>query len=298
MNISNRCAGRLPMVARRSIMYGFLSCALFCACGGAIVSQAGMPQPAVVYYGQARDSFGWPYRAGADVVLRVGTNEIARHSIAGSLAPGVNFALHVPIDDGRSGTLYVRYAATTGAVATVVVVDGRGERTILENAAMPPIGKPGDVMRINVTAGQDEDGDGIPDEWEWELVRWANDPAYATLQDVRPGDDYDGDGVSNLDEYRAGTFAFLDYDKFSAEAFRKAANGRVGIDVLTIPGKAYRIESAPIGVVAGGYAWNAAACALTETGELRQSAAEGTGDWLTFFVSAPDSNLVWRLKVE
>lgn len=273
-----------------------------CAAAGILLAPgagtAGMPQPAVVYYGQARDSFGWPYREGADVVLRAGTNEIARHSIAGSLSPGVNFALHAPIDDGRDGTPYVRYAATTGAVASIVVVDGRGERAILENAGMPPIGKPGEVVRINVTAGLDADGDGIPDEWEWELIRWANDPALGSIHDVRPGDDYDGDGVSNLDEYRAGTFAFLDYDKFSAEAFWQAANGRLGIDFLTVPGKAYWIESASIGLIEGGFRWEAAAYSPTESGDWREGPVEGTGDWMTFFVAAGESNLAWRLKVE
>ncbi|HOY58074.1 MAG TPA: hypothetical protein PK640_08040, partial [Verrucomicrobiota bacterium] len=56
-------------------------------------SHAGLPQPLCVFYGQARDGYGLPYRADADVILLRGTNEIARQTINGSLAPGVNFAL-------------------------------------------------------------------------------------------------------------------------------------------------------------------------------------------------------------
>ena len=272
---------------------------LLAACLPAFLAGAGMPQPTVVYYGQALDSYGWPYRDGADVILRVGTNEIARHSISGALAPGVNFILHAPVDDGRDGTPYVRYAVTTGSVVSIVVSDGRGERLVMENASLPPIEKPGEFLRVNVTAGVDADGDGIPDEWEWELIRWANDPAFTSLQDVRPQDDFDGDGVSNGDEYRAGTFAFLDYDKFSAERFQKAANGRLRVDFLTVPGKAYRIERAPIGTANGAFDWEGGEFSKTENGDLQSLPAEGTGDWLSFFVSPPGgSNCVWRLRVE
>jgi hypothetical protein len=259
---------------------------------------AGVPQPAVVFYGQAVDAYGWPYRADADVILRVGTNDVARHSIAGSLAPGVNFALHVPIDDGRDGKPYVQYAATTGAVVSIAVVDGAGERFIMENASLPPVPAAGSIVRVNVTAGTDADADGIPDEWEWELIRWANDPAFASLADVRPGDDFDGDGISNLDEYRAGTFAFLHYDSFSAEAFHKAPNGRLGIDFLTVPGKVYRIQCAPLGLVDGAWAWAGCEFSATSTGALQTGPVEGTGQWQSFYVSPPESNVVWRLTVE
>lgn len=259
---------------------------------------AGMPQPMIILYGQARDPFGWPYARGADVILRAGTNEIVRHTIAGSLAPGVNFALHVPIDDGRTLRSYVYYALTTGAVFSVVVQDGLGEHPILEHGTLPSIPRPGDIVHVNITAGLDSDGDGIPDEWEWELIRWAANPMFRSLADVRPEDDYDGDGRSNGDEYRAGTFAFLDYDFFSAEKFQKAANGRYAIAWLSTPGKVYRIESAPIGPVAGGFDWQACEYALSEAGAWQNGPAEGTGDWMAFYVPPPATGVVWRLVVE
>ncbi len=268
---------------------------VFASAGSAL---AGIPQPAVVYYGQAVDAYGWPYRAAATVVLRAGTNDVARHAISGSLAPGVNFALHMPIDDGRDGTPYVRYALTTGAVVSIAVIDGGGERLIMENAALPPVPAPGSVVRINATAGTDADGDGIPDEWEWELIRWANDPAYTSIYDIHPHDDFDGDGVSNIDEYRAGTFAFLDYDSFSAEAFQTAPNGRLSIDFLTVPGKVYRIQSAPLNPVDGAYEWGGCEFSTTATGPLQTGPVEGTGQWQSFYVPPPESNLVWRLTVE
>ncbi len=261
-------------------------------------SYAGMPQPMVVYYGQAKDSFGWPYRSGADVILLSGTNDVARHSIDGSLSPGVNFMLQVPIDDGRDEVRYVGSAMRTGEVVSIVVRDMYGQMTIMESNAVPTIPASGEIVLVNVTAGEDTDGDGLSDDWERELIAWASNPAYTSIDDIHPGDDFDGDGQSNEDEYHSGTFAFLDYDYFYAEVFEKAANGRYFITFLTVPGKIYRIESAPIEAIDGGYDWSPCTYALTETGDWQEGPVEGAGDWISFYVPPPESNLVWRLEVE
>jgi len=51
----------------------------------------------------------------------------------------------------------------------------------------------------------DQDGDGLPDEWEQIIVDEDPDDYINNLWDVVPGDDYDGDGLTNLQEYDAGT---------------------------------------------------------------------------------------------
>lgn len=252
----------------------------------------------VVYYGQAKDGFGWPYQDGADVILLSGTNEVARHDIDGSLTPGVNFMLQVPIDDGRDDDRYVGTAMRTGEVVSIVVRDSVGQKTIMESNAVPAIPAAGEIVLVNVTAGEDTDGDGLSDDWERELIAWLNDPAFSTIEDIHPGDDADGDGQANEDEYHAGTFAFLNYDFFYAEQFKPAANDRYYIEFLGIPGKVYRIEDAEIDVVAGGYDWAPCAYALTETGDWQDGPVEGAGDWIRFYVPVPDTDWVWRLVVE
>ena len=137
-----------------------------------------------------------PYMQGADAILRRGTNEIARHTIRGSLSPGVNFALYVHLDDGRSAPSYSPRALRSGDLVSIVVRDRDSEQTIMENQAVPPVGLPGDLILRNVTAAEDADGDGLPDTWEWELIAWSDGRLHG-LTDVNATDDFDGDGVSN-----------------------------------------------------------------------------------------------------
>jgi hypothetical protein len=51
-----------------------------------------------------------------------------------------------------------------------------------------------------------------PDAWEQMLITMLG--LNVTLADIRPGDDSDHDGMSNLNEYLAGTYAFDPTDVF------------------------------------------------------------------------------------
>ena len=260
-----------------------------------VAVRAGLPQPMCVFYGQAKDGFGWPYMNGADVVLRVGTNEYARHTIDGSISPGVNFALYVHLDDGSGNEAYTHYAMNPGDGFEIVVLDGDGEKTIMEASALPNVGNPGDVVLVNVTAGTDADGDGLPDEWEQYLVDASTNPAIASIEDVHAGDDYDGDGSSNGDEYMAGTVAFLDYDYFFAEYVTLLTNGWIQIEFLSTPGKVYRISSR---TNLADWVWSECAYATQHEGPLLNQPLEGDGDWLSFYLKMQDPSEFFNMTVE
>ena len=258
-------------------------------------SLAGLPQPMCVFYGQAKDDFGWPYMSGADVVLRVGTNEYARHAIDGSLSPGVNFALYVHLDDGSGDTAYAHYAMSPGDGFEIVVLDGDGEKTIMETNALPTVGNPGEVILVNVTAGEDEDADGLPDEWEQYLVDISTDPAIESIYDVHAADDYDGDGSSNGDEYKAGTMPFLEYDYFFAEQVNQLPDGWMQIEFLSVPGKIYRISSR---TNLASLVWSECAYAVQHEGPLLNQPLEGDGDWISFYLKLMETSEFFKMTVE
>jgi hypothetical protein len=68
------------------------------------------------------------------------------------------------------------------------------------------LGEPGGKTLLNLTLGEDSDGDGLPDAWERALISLTG--GGRGLSDITPGQDTDGDGLSNIDEYFAGTYAF------------------------------------------------------------------------------------------
>ena len=255
---------------------------------------AGLPQPMCVYYGQAKDGYGLPYLRDADVILRHGTNEIARQTISGSLRPGVNFALYVHLDDGRSAKPYSPKALRSGDLVSIVVRDRDGEKTVMENQVVPPVGQPGDMILRNVTAAEDVNRDGLPDLWEWELIAWS-DGRLRSLADVRGGDDFDGDGMSNLMEYLAGTFPFLDYDYLRIEESALTPNGRLRLTFLSVAGKSYSPVCATNLTES---VWAPCAFALSDTGPLQTLPAEGNGDWFSLYLPVQEPARFFGLSVE
>ena len=51
----------------------------------------------------------------------------------------------------------------------------------------------------------DDDGDGLPDDWEQQIIDADPNDEITEIADVCPDDDFDGDGFTNKWEYRIGT---------------------------------------------------------------------------------------------
>jgi hypothetical protein len=255
--------------------------------------RAGMPQPGFIFYGQARDEQGWPYLSDAEVVLKVNGQVCASHVITGAIRPGVNFVLRVPLDSGV-GTAYSAVAARPGDPVSIVVRAGGGDKPIMDPFPLPDLGSAGGVLGIDVTVGTDADHDGLPDEWEQWLVDYDGHDAVTSIASVRPGEDFDGDGVSNLEEFRSGTFAELEYDYFRIESVDPAAADKICLAFLSVPGKAYTL-SVVSNVVAGG--WSPCAVATNAAGPFAEGPVEGTGDFMFLHVEKKSPQSYYRLEV-
>lgn len=254
---------------------------------------AGLPQPMFIYYGQALDGFGIPYHENAEVILLRGGTAVARHEIRGSLRPGVNFALYAHLDEGQEAANYSPRAVNTGDAISIIVRDAYGQKTILERNALPPVGQPGEQIGIRVTAAVDADSDLLPDPWEEELIYWSGG-TLKSIHEVRPADDFDGDGQINGDEYGAGTFAFLDYDFFYAEKMQITPNGRIALTFWGVSGKVYSVQYK---TDLSSAVWTDSPVADSDTAEFNAGSAEGRNAWLTMFIPANGSICVYRLRV-
>src|SRR4029434_45759 len=123
----------------------------------------------------------------------------------------VNYRLEVPMDSGTAPDLYQPTALRPFFQYRLKVVIGQTVYLPIEMGGhFAQSGQPSQKTRIDLTLGVDSDGDGLPDAWEQALIAIYG----GTLDSVWPQDDADGDGISNLDEYLAGTYAFDPSDGF------------------------------------------------------------------------------------
>ncbi|TDU73448.1 hypothetical protein EI77_01919 [Prosthecobacter fusiformis] len=85
--------------------------------------------------------------------------------------------------------------------ATIVAVSDSG--LILGTA--PMLGHSGPQRCFVMWRFDDQDGDGLPDDWERQIVAADTSGFLVSIWDVQPGDDQDADGLNNRDEHRNGT---------------------------------------------------------------------------------------------
>ncbi|MEK7686735.1 MAG: hypothetical protein AAB466_15070 [Verrucomicrobiota bacterium] len=209
------------------------------AIGMGLSVQAYPPAPHHLFYGQVRDGTGNPLQAsGAEVILETGSG-VQVKALIGASEPGVNYRLPVPMDAGITDDLYKPTALRPTVPFKIKVRMGKTVYLPIEmRGDYSKMGQPGASTRLDLTLGEDADGDGLPDAWERALI--SESGGKKGLGDIRPGDDFDGDGLSNFNEYLAGTYAFDSEDGFSLKAVPNPG-GEPILEFTAIRGRSYGI---------------------------------------------------------
>lgn len=200
------------------------------------------PAPHHLVYGLVRDELGNPLDdPKAVVVLEVNGTTVSTTKISAVADKDGNYRLNIPLDSGVTAQRYqvsaqfpavpFRMRVKIGTVTYVPIVM-TGLSSLMTSA--------GGISRVDLTLGEDADGDGLPDAWERALI--AAGGGGRTLADIRPQDDEDGDGLTNLQEYLAGTYAFDPKDGFSL-AIRGVDAGRTLLEFTAIRGRTYTLEA-------------------------------------------------------
>ncbi|MGK0189036.1 MAG: hypothetical protein ACI9R3_004853 [Verrucomicrobiales bacterium] len=260
------------------------------------IGQAFPPAPHHKIFGTVRDSKGNPLSESAIVILKGTSGELLRGPVDTTIEPGANYVLKVPMDSGTLTQLYRPTALQPTMPFTISVRVGNTSYVPLETKGpAPEIGEPAKGTRLDLTLGIDSDGDGLPDAWETDLVNSDRNDAYVSISDIRPGDDMDGDGISNLSEYIAGTYAFDGRDglKFDIVDIQR---GRAHMRFLTITGRTYTVKMSTDGQYFADVPFATAADSeATLTSFLAQGVAAQD---LYIPVDITNKNQLYRLHVE
>ncbi len=212
--------------------------------------QAFPPAPYYTLFGTVHDQVGQTLTAeGATLVLLNNGVEIGRTPISPAVVNDQTYEMNVRIDQNRSGTTFYteKALAPNGLYSLVVEMNGVLFYPI-EVSGNLTAGNPGERFRLDLNLGEDSDKDGLPDVWEqWQLYQ----AGYATdangkwpINLIDKNGDLDKDGLTNWQEYVAGTFAGDATEKFGLTIKEKQASS-VRFEFYAITGKSYSIESSP-----------------------------------------------------
>lgn len=204
-------------------------------------SRAFPPAPHHRLYGMVRDAFGEPLKLQNATIVFESTNGVqVLADVVPGLAPGINYSLNLAMDSGIAPDTYKPTALQPTLPFRVRVKIGETTYLPIEMVGdYAHLGQPAASTRIDLTLGVDSDNDGLPDDWERLLISQLG-LGHGTLADIRPGDDSDGDGISNLDEYRAGTFAFDPAGGFRLNLVTRAGGAPL-LEFMTIQPRTYTV---------------------------------------------------------
>ena len=126
------------------------------------------PAPHHVIEGLVRDEQGRPM-VGDNIKVVAVSNEggIIVTSVNQIYGPGVNYSLQIPMESGVARNLFNTSAFMNQMEFSLKVqVGGKDYLPIEMIGNTSKMGLPGETTYLDLTLGEDSDGDGLPDAWE------------------------------------------------------------------------------------------------------------------------------------
>lgn len=256
---------------------------------------AGLPLPSLTFYGLFLDEFGWPYSLDDYVEIRTGGRHILSHSLTTTEGRDYNFLVRIPYDSGGRLADYAAGAISPGEMVSLRLVDSRSGLVVIQTNFLCTL-PPGAVVRFDSSSGSDTLQDGLPDElriWLWETH--GNGSVFDPSK-WRAEDDADGDGVSNLDEYKAGTDPANAEDLLQVAISMADRPGMARIQFYSVPGKVYQLEGGTWGATGLEMAPVYFARNPDEAATIAETV--GTGHLMSVFVPVAEVSQILRVQVK
>ncbi len=198
------------------------------------------PAPHHIIEGVVRDGFGNPLTtSAARLVLETTTGRQLTVPLRPEMGRGLNYTLTIPMDAGVTPEVYRPNALPPLVPFRIQVRIGTTTYLPIEmQGSFAHLGEPARRTRLDLTLGEDTDGDGLPDAWERALIELLG--GGRSLADIRPEDDLDSDGLTNLQEYLAGTYAYDPAHGIVLEALQLLP-GRAQLEFTVVRGRTYSL---------------------------------------------------------
>ena len=250
------------------------------------------PAPSLTFYGMLTDEFGWPYADNVKVTVTANGLVVLSQPLQPATGRNYNFIFRLPYDTGVVD--YSSASVTAGDVITITVAAADSGKVLIQRTQTVTVA-PGTVLNLNLATSTDSVGDGLPDElrfWIWQSLglSGAFDPTK-----IKASDDSDGDGVSNLNEYLAGTDPANASDVFQVTISGSGVPNVARLNFFSVPSKSYHLE---VGQLTGDTTiWTPALFASSPQGQATNTSLIGTGHFISAFVPTGGTNLVFRAAI-
>ena len=255
------------------------------------------PQPSFNYYGQLTTELGLPFTPAdqATLLIRSGDRVISRCPVQRTGVAGCNYIAEIPLDNET--TPYRDYALKSGATVTFALADSNNRETaIYPVGPIPAVGRPGTTKRLDLSAGRDSIGDGLTDAFR-QTIADASQGRFTNLWQVLPGDDFDGDGMSNSDEFRAGTDPTWAADILLASDIRPEQD-RLAFEFFAVEGIAYAIYGASEIDADGRFIWSRTPWSSAPGSALESKPFTGRGRQSLLYLPTDQPKQIFKLIVE
>ena len=276
--------------------------ALLAGTAPAAVAVVSVPKAPVITYGLIRDEYGSPLTAASAATARLVKDAdpegrlYALSPVEPGVYPGMNYKLSLEIDS--KGPTRVEAVLKGTAMRVQVLIDGERQRLTPSPVFATPAA--GTAQRLDFSIADDEDGDGLPDAWEYWMMelnpKYGEDGQPTTLAEFDPNADYDGDGMSNIREFMAGTDPFISTDLLMVTNFVKGEGETLSaVSFTSIRGHRYQVLMADS---LENPNWTPVAMADAPDGRLVYGPKDGTGRTMTVYIDPTLSSAFFKVACD